>query len=103
MTVERANPSTLAELAAMSADKNVLYFGVGTTEGDELLRFTAANLTAGERLITIDTSAGCQGEIESPEQTPAIGAWISKGALIGYAYNSQGIVELMKDARRFLS
>ncbi|HEX6960670.1 MAG TPA: hypothetical protein VF175_02295 [Lacipirellula sp.] len=103
MTVKHATPATVEELAAMSSNTNMLYFGIGTVEGDDLLRFTAANLSAGESLVAIDGGAGCLAEMELPERTPAIGAWCSIGALIGYEYDSQGVAELMEEARRFVS
>jgi hypothetical protein len=101
--IERIAPATLAELASMCFDTSVLYFGVGTPEGDDLLNFVEANLASDELLVAIDNRAGCLAEIESPENIPAIGAWRSKGVLVGYEYDTQGIAELMEEARRFVA
>jgi hypothetical protein len=100
MAIPRVAPKTIYELAALSADTSTLYFGVGTADGDELLRLTAASLNDSEALISIEDGAGCLGQVEEPEQTPAIGAWCSKGCLVDYAFDAKGIAELMQDARR---
>lgn len=99
--IEKVAPATIVELTAISRDCSTLYFGIGTFEDSELLGYIAANLGPRELLVVVEDSAGCLAEIEAPEQLPAIGAWCSKGALIDFGYNLEGVADLMKDARRF--
>lgn len=101
MDIEEVAPRTVHKLAALSNNTTTLYFGVGASEADELLRYVAARLSANEALVIIAEGAGCLSEIEAPEHTPAIGAQSSVGCIIDYGYDLQSLDELLIEARRW--
>lgn len=102
MDLKLISPATVTELAAASSQTSTLYFGVGTGDNNSLLNCLAAQLEASELMVIIEDGSKCFEELQGPERTPAIGAWSSIGVLIDYAYDAEGIHQLMQEARRFV-
>jgi hypothetical protein len=97
------NPTTLVDFASNSAHCTTMYFLIGTQVETEALRNALRDqLHTSELLVQLDESSECLCEMEQPKTIPALGAWSSIGALVGYAYDTSGVHALLTDARRFL-
>jgi hypothetical protein len=59
MQIQRAAPSTVQELTALSDEVPSVSFGLGMAERHALLRAAAAPLKVGETIVLINPGAGC--------------------------------------------
>lgn len=95
------SPTTIEEFAATCGAHRTVYFAIGTGGDHVLLMSASSRLQNGEWLVLLDEAAGCVHEMAAPERLPAIGAWSSKGTIVGYEYTPDAIDSLMFEARKF--